>query len=129
MWWNQFLYFHIFLTLLHFNFFLSFYAVDKTPLRKNGCLSNQFLVLTAQAFSFITHFVTYGTPSHAIGHHTHLTEPAWLMGYHATSLVTIIIPHQHLPTEAEDFCRSGKYPKHIPLLTYFAYLPPKGITS
>ena len=68
--------FIFFLPYYALTFFLSFYAVDKTPLRKNGCLSNQFLVLTAQAFSFITHFVTYRTPFHAIGHHIHLTEPA-----------------------------------------------------
>ena len=38
------------------------------------------------------------------------------------------LPTQPLPRKAKDFPRSGKYPKHVPLLTYLPSLPPKGIT-
>ena len=33
-----------------------------------------------------------------------------------------VLPNQDFPMEAEDFPRSGKYPKDVPLLTYLDYL-------
>ena len=73
-----------------------------------GCTSIQFFssyFLTQRVRpSLITYpslcsaYVTYRTSCHAIGHEELLTQP--------------------LPREAEDFPRSDKYFKHVPLLTY-----------
>ena len=48
--------------------------------------------------------MTYRTPYHSIGHQ--------------------VLPTQLLPGEAEDFHRGGKHSKHMPLLTYLAWLQP-----
>ena len=47
---------------------------------------------------------TYRMPCHVIGHQ--------------------VLPTQPLPREAEDFPRGGSHPKHMPLLTYLAWLQP-----
>ena len=48
--------------------------------------------------------VTYRMPCHAIGHQA--------------------LPTQPLPREAEDFPRGDNHSKHMPLLTYLAWLQP-----
>ena len=35
-----------------------------------------------------------------------------------------VLPTQLLPREAEDFPRGGNHSKHVPLLTYLAWLQP-----
>ena len=40
-----------------------------------------------------------------------------------------VLPTQTLAREAEDFCQSDKYHKHLLLPTYLAYLQPEGIIS
>ena len=38
------------------------------------------------------------------------------------NVIIIILPTQPLLREAEDFPKSGKYFKHVPLLTYLIYI-------
>lgn len=38
-----------------------------------------------------------------------------------------VLPAQPTPRGVEDFHRGGRYPMHMPLLTYLTYLQPKGI--
>ena len=54
----------------------------------------------------------------------HYAAPMWLTGHYATPLVTRYFPTQPLPREAEDFPRGGNHSKHMPLLTYLAWLQP-----
>ena len=49
-------------------------------------------------------YVSYGTPWHAIGHQA--------------------LPPNSLPRKAEDLPRGGYHSKHMPLLTYLAWLEP-----
>ena len=42
------------------------------------------------------------------------------MPYHAIGLQ--VLSAQPIPRKAEDFPRSGKYPKHVPVPTYIAYV-------
>ena len=44
-----------------------------------------------------------------------------ITGYHATPEVTTLISHATLPREVEDFHRGGKYPKDVPLPTFFFF--------
>ena len=105
--------------------FLTF-NLNKTPLGKHGCLSNPYFLLTGclgiQFFdsppfptqsvrlplvnypSLCSTCVTYRIPCHAIGHQ--------------------VLPTQPLPREVEEFPRGGNHPKHVPLLTYLAWLQP-----
>ena len=39
-----------------------------------------------------------------------------------------VLPTHPLPREAEDFLRGDKYPQHVAMATYLAYLPAKSIT-
>ena len=54
--------------------------------------------------SLCSTIMTYRTPCHVSGHQ--------------------VLPTQPLPREAEDFPRGGKHSKHVPLLTYLAWLQP-----
>ena len=85
-----------------------FYTLNKTPLGEAGCLSNLYYLLVAQPSIFVIHFLwltghhatpevttfisfflTYGTPCYARSHYSHLLPDA--------------VP----PTESEDCPRDG----------------------
>ena len=108
---------------------ITFFFFCKT-LSRNWMLEQALFFLAAQPSSFLIHlgelghtvlrnwspissfksFVTYGTdtiPDH----------------WSQLSFTT-----QPLPTEAEDFPRGDKHPKHVPLPTYVACFSPKGIS-
>ena len=42
------------------------------------------------------------------------------------SIGQLILPTQPVPREEDDYPRSGKYPKHVPLPVYFAYVQSTG---
>ena len=99
--------------LLTFNF-------NKTPLGETGCLSNPYFLLTGcLGFQFLIHLHFTNTISYLW-----LPTPHWtalvfhLTGKHAISLVINFL----FSREAEDFTRDGKHSKHVPLLTYLAWL-------
>ena len=107
---------------------LLIFNLNKIPLRKTGCLSNPYFLLTCclgiQFFdspptpfptqsvrlplvtypSLCSTCVTYRTPCHTIGHQ--------------------VLPTHPLPRKAEGFPRGDNHPKHVPLLTYLAWLQP-----
>ena len=114
---------------LLFRWLLLIFNLNKTPLVETGCLSNPLFLLTGclgiQFFdsppppshpfltksvrlplvtypSLFSTCVTYRTLCHTIGHQ--------------------VLPTQPLPGEAEDFPRGDNHPKHVPLLTYLAWL-------
>ena len=100
-----------------------FYTLNKAPLRKTGCLSSLYYLLTAQASSFLIHFPFLNTVSKAILSSLHFTvqylcDLRYTMPCHWSPSTS----HPTLPREAGDFPSSGKYPKDVPLPTFLAYL-------
>ena len=78
-----------------------------------GCLRTQF----------------FDSPWHSqLGHllllTPHCTAPVWLTGHYAVPFFTRCFPTQPLPREVEDFPRDSNHFKHMPLLTYLAWLQP-----
>ena len=100
-----------------------FYILDKTPLGEamlkqpllfTGCSNIQF---------FNSFFVTYGTPCRTRGHHSRLIF-CDLRDTMPCQRSPLLFPTKHVPREAEDFSRGGKYREDVPLPTFLAYLQP-----
>ena len=121
------IYLHVFVRWLLLRWLLLIFCLCKTPLGETRCLGNPYFLhflitgcLSIQFFdspitqsirppmftypSLCSTCVTYGTSCHAIGHQVLLT--------------------QSLPSKAEDFPWAGNPSKHMPLLTYLAWLQP-----
>ena len=85
----------------HFFFFVSFVILlcsQQNSLRRNRMLQQPFVLLAAEASSFLIHsfFLTQSVMSHVVPHN-HCAELMWLMGHRAAPLVTKYVPcHSYL---------------------------------
>ena len=89
-------------------------------------LSNQYFFLYAQVFSFLIRFCDLQDTM--LYHWSTLLSLTTCVTYCETISdywSPLSLPIQPLPTEAENFPRVFKHPKHVLLPIYLAYLLPK----
>lgn len=99
--------------------FYSFCVLNKTLLGESRCLNNLFFLL---AFLIYLSQVIVGTLPLTV---EHLCDLQYSMPLHwspGTSRITLTQKSRGL------LLGPPKYPKYVPLLTYFAYFPPKSIS-
>ena len=60
-------------------------------------------------------FADFGQVKNNVQHLCNLQDAMHVTGHQ-------VLPTQPLPGEAEDFLRGDNHPKHVPLLTYIAWL-------
>ena len=103
----------------------TFYTLNKTLLRKNGCFSNLYYLVAAQTSIILIHhrFLntviqdTFGILPLTLQYLCDLQDA---MPLHLSSSTS----HPTFPREAEGFLRGGNYPKDMPLPTVLGYLQP-----
>ena len=99
------------------------FSLCKTPFGETGCLDNLcFCLLVAYASSFLIHPNTVSSVTY--GYHPSLCSTCVTYRTLYRAIGHQVLPTQPLPREAEDFPRSGNHSKHMPLLTYLAWLQP-----
>ena len=96
----------------------------KTPLGETGCLSNPYFLFTGCLGIQFFDSPPFPTPSVRLPLVTYPSLCSTCVTYrmlcHAISHK--VLPTQPLPGEAEDCPRGDNHPKHVPLLTYLAWL-------
>ena len=98
------------------------FNINKTLLGETGCLSNPYFLLTGCLGIQFFDLPPFPTQSVRLPLVTYPSLCSTCVTYR--TLCRAIV-HQVLPTlngEAEDFPRGNNHPKHVPLLTYLAWL-------